>query len=242
MTDKLINLLVNMLISMLNISSSPKAREILDLLLEGETSLSDISICLKISKPATLKYLNEMESMGLISSETKTTKVGREKRFKIRSYSHVISIDPHKGAIIYKNNDPLNLENPLVGQITQDEFRNAVKVYITKIAKNVRIGFVAVLYGSIARGEGTQKSDIDLLFLSKIDWDKKEKKIVMDALHEGSIETQIQVKPLFWTLKDFHQKRDNLTKRMKREGLILHDTIGDEQLWKTMKRYWSITG
>jgi hypothetical protein len=55
-----------------------------------------------------------------------------------------------------------------------------------------------------------------------------------------AIETQIQVKPLFWTLRNFLQKRDNLTKRIKNEGMILYDGLEDERLWKTMKRYWNI--
>lgn len=230
-----------MLISMLNILSSQKVKEILDFLLEDEKTLSEISNHLGISKPATIKYLNEMEMMGLISSEMNSTKIGREKRFQVRPYSFVFSINPNTGWIIFQNNNPIYLENPLVGQIKQDKFRDAVKTYMSRIVEKLKIDFAAVLYGSIARGEGTSKSDIDLLLLSKNDWKKKEKYTIMNALHEGSIETQIQVKSLFWTTKDFQQKKDNLTKRIKKEGLILYTSLGDENLWKTMRRYWNIT-
>ncbi len=226
---------------MLNILSSHKVREILNLLLEGEKSLPEITDYLGISKPATIKYLNEMERMGLISSEMSTTKVGRVKVFKVHSYCFVFSIDPKRGGIVYQNNDPLYHDNPFVGQVEQDEFRAAVKIYMTKIAEKLKIDFAIVLYGSIARGEGTSKSDIDLLLLSKNRWNEKMKNSVMEALHEGSMETQIQVKPIFWTLRNFIQKKDNLTKRIKKEGFILYDCIGDEKLWKTMMRYWSIT-
>ncbi len=227
---------------MLNILSSQKVKEILNLLIEGEKSLPKITDHLGISKPATIKYLNEMENIGLICSEMSTTKVGRMKMFKIRAYSFLFSIDPKRGGIIYQNNEPLYLDNPLVGQVEQDEFRAAIKIYMKTIIKKMKIDFVAVLYGSIARGEGTSKSDIDLLLLSQKEWKGKEKNIIMNALHEGAIETQIQVKPLFWTVKDFLQKRDNLTKRIKNEGMILYDTIEDEKLWKAMKRYWNIRG
>ena len=225
---------------MLNILSSQKVKEILNLLIEGEKSLPKITDHLGISKPATIKYLNEMENIGLICSEMSTTKVGRMKMFKIRAYSFLFSIDPKRGGIIYQNNEPLYLDNPLVGQVEQDEFRAAMKIYMKTIIEKMKIDFVAVLYGSIARGEGTSKSDIDLLLLSQKEWKGKEKNIIMNALHEGAIETQIQVKPLFWTVKDFLQKRDNLTKRIKNEGMILYDTIEDEKLWKAMKRYWNI--
>jgi predicted nucleotidyltransferase len=225
---------------MLNILYSKKAKEILNLLLEGEKSLAEITDHLGISKPATIKYLDEMERMNMIQSKMITTKVGRMKIFRIRAYSFLFSMDPIRGAIIYQNNSPLYLDNPLIGQIAQDEFRSAVKIYMKNINKRLKMDFAAVLYGSIARGEGTSKSDIDILLLTKKKWNKNEKDKIMDALHEGAIETQTQVKPLFLTLNNFNQKRDNLTKRIKNEGMILYDGIEDEILWRAMKRYWNI--
>jgi predicted nucleotidyltransferase len=225
---------------MLNMLFSEKAREIINLLLEGEKSLPEITDHLGISKPATLKYLDEMERMNIIHSDMITTKVGRIRIFKIQAFSFLFSIDPRRGGIIFQNNGPIYLDNPLTGQVAQDEFRPAVQIYMKNIIEKLNVDFAAVLYGSIARGEGTSKSDIDILLLSKKQWNNKEKDIIMDALHEGAIETQIQVKPLFWTLKSFLQKGDNLTKRIKNEAMILYDGLEDERLWKTLKRYWNI--
>jgi predicted nucleotidyltransferase len=225
---------------MQNILYSKKAKEILNLLLKGDKSLPEITDHLGISKPATLKNLDEMERMNMIRSEMITTKVGRIKMFKIRAYSLLFSMDPQKGVMFYQNNAAVNLNNPLVGQVEQDEFRNAVKIYMKNMTMKLKKDFKAVLYGSIARGEGTSKSDIDILLLSKKEWNKKEKETIMDALHEGSIETQIQVKPLFWTIDNFLQKSDNLTERIKNEGMILYDSIEDEKVWRAMKRYWNI--
>jgi predicted transcriptional regulator len=227
---------------MLNKLLSEKERDILNLLLKGERSLPEITDRLGISKPATIKHLNEMENIGLVDSEMITTKVGRIKMFRIRPYSVSLSIDPKRGGMIYQNNEPVYLDNPLVGQIKQERFRAAVKTYLENITGEMKIDLAVVLYGSIARGEGTSKSDIDLLFLSKNEWKEKEINIIMDALHKGAIETQIQVKPLFWVVKDFMNKRDNLTKRIKNEGMILFDRTMDDELWISMKRYWNIRG
>ena len=227
---------------MTNILFSQKAKEILNLLLEGEKSLPEITEYLGISKPATIKYVNEMENIGLISSKMITNTIGRIKIFHIRPFSFVFSLDPKKGGVIYQNSDPLFFDNPLTGQIIQDEFRTKVRIHLNLITKTLKMDFILILYGSIARGEGTSKSDIDLLLLSKKEWKKREKNIIMDALYEGAIKTQIQVKPLLWTLKDFLQKNDNLTKSIKNEGMILTDSIEDENLWKAMKRYWNIRG
>jgi predicted nucleotidyltransferase len=225
---------------MINVLSSQKAKDILNLLFKGEKTLPEITEYLGISKPATIKYLNEMENIGLISSKMITNSVGRTKTFQIRAFSFVFSLDPIKGGIIYQNSDPIFLDNPLIGQIHQHEFRAKVRIYMNLITKTHMRDFIIILYGSIAQGEGTSKSDIDLLLLSKNEWKKKEKNMIMDALHEGAIKTQVQVKPLFWTLRDFLSKRDNLTKSIKNEGMILKDNIEDENLWKTMKRYWNI--
>lgn len=227
---------------MINVLSSQKPREIMNLLFEGEKSLPEITEYLGISKPATIKYLNEMENIGLISSKMNTNLIGRIKTFQIQPYSFVFSLDPNKGGIIYQNSDPLFLDNPLIGQIKQDDFRTKVRIYVNLITKTSTLDFILILYGSIARGEGTSKSDIDLLLLLKKEWKKKETSGIMDALHEGAIKTQIQVKPQFWTLKDFLQKRDSLTKNIKNEGMILSDSIEDDNLWKAMKRYWNIRG
>jgi predicted nucleotidyltransferase len=227
---------------MLNLLISKKTRKILNLLLEGERSLPEITAHLNISKPATLKYLDEMERMNLIRSEMIITNVGRMRIFRIREYSFFFSIDPKRGGIIYESNSPVNLDNPLIGQVEQEEFREAVKIYMQNMKMRSKKDFTVVLYGSIARGEGTSKSDIDLLLLGKKAWNKKEKDAIWDALHEGAIETQIQAKPLFWIVLDFMKKRDGLTKRIKNEGMILYDSFEDEKLWRAIQRYWNITG
>ena len=214
---------------------------ILNLLLDGDKTLTEISDELGMSKPAALKHLNELERFGMIVSETNNTRIGREKRFMVGSFSLVMSIDPEKGALVYSNNDPLYIDNPLVGQISQDGFREKVTIYVAELTKAVKKDFTVILYGSIARGEGTSKSDIDLLLLSKNKLGSRERNAVMEALHEGAIATQVQVKPLFWTISEFLQKRDNLTKRIKNEGMILYNAIRDDRLWKAMRRYWNIT-
>ena len=214
---------------------------ILNLLLDGEKTLTEMSERLGVSKTAALKHLNELERFGMIVSETNTTRIGREKRFRVDSFSMVMSFDPDKGALVYSNSDPLYIKSPLVGQVLQDEFRKKVAEYLTEITQMVEIDFTIILYGSIARGEGTSKSDIDLLLLSKNRWGNNERNAVMKALHEGAIATQVQVKPLFWTLSEFLNKRDNLTKRIKNEGLILYSALRENRLWKSMRRYWNIT-
>ena len=118
---------------MLNIISSPKVKKIINLLLTSEKSLTEISYSLKVSKPSALKYLNSMETLGLITSKYYITKIGREKKFKIHTYSTTFSIDPVKGVIFFCNQDPLDIKNPLIGQIKQNKFRNYVNLYLQQV-------------------------------------------------------------------------------------------------------------
>jgi hypothetical protein len=227
---------------MLNIISSPKVKKIINLLLTSEKSLTEISHSLKVSKPSALKYLNSMETLGLITSKYHTTKIGREKKFKIHTFSSTLSIDPIKGVIFFCNQDPLDIKNPLIGQIKQNKFRSDVNIYLEQVLDILKMKFAVVIYGSIARGEATSKSDLDILFLAKNDWGKNNKSFVMNALYKGSIATQVQAKPLFWTLEKYITKKDILSKKIKQEGLIIYDSIGQGELWKVMKRYWNISG
>ena len=61
----------------------------------------------------------------------------------------------------------------------------------------------------------------------------------MNALYQGSIATQVQAKPLFWTLEKFITKKDILSNRIKQEGQIIYDSIGQGELWQQMNRYWN---
>ena len=225
---------------MFKITTSPKVKSIINFLLKGEKSLSEITKFLKVSKPTALKYLNELENLGLITSNIYTTKIGREKRFQTNSYSCTLSIDPDKGAIFFCTEDPLDLRNPLIGQIKQNEFRLIVNTCLQQILKSLKAEFAIIIYGSIARGEATSKSDLDILLLTTKNWDEKRKSFVMNALYKSSIETLVQAKPLFWTLEKFINKHDSLSKRIKQEGFIVYDSTGQGELWKVMKRYWNI--
>lgn len=226
---------------MYSVHPSLKVKEIITFLLTGQKTLSQLSEELAISKPATLRYMNELESAGMVSSEVHNTVKGRERVFSAHAFSMVFSVDPEKGLISFEENASLDSSFPLVGQIEQEEFRKAVMVYMKEIS-SVLENISLVVFGSVARGEATRKSDIDLLVLKKNKWTRNEEEEIMGAVYEGSVKAVIQVKPVFWTIDDLAKKEDALAQTIKKEGVIVHDTHGDELLWAEMKRYWNIIG
>jgi len=224
-----------------NIIFSTKTKQILNLLIKGDKSLTDLANIISVSKPTILKYLDSLEESGIISSKIIITNVGREKRYFISAYSQVLNIDPTKGLINFTINESLNFDFPLIGQIPQQKFRNAVKITLEKILEKFKLKLSLIVYGSIARGEATPKSDLDLMLLSLNKWNTKLKNKIMDALYESAVDTQLQVKPLFRNLDEFVKSDDSITKQIKKEGIIIHDSLDSEGLWKTMQRYWNIT-
>lgn len=223
-----------------NIILTPKKEQIINLLMFGEKNLTQLTKKIKVSKPTMLKYLNELEKNELINSYIKITKLGREKWYKIFSYAQVLSIDPKKGIISFHINEPLDLKTPLIGQIPQLKFRKCVKIYLGKIIDNFKRSSLIIIYGSIARGEATAKSDLDILFLIQKKWNKDLKEKIMDALYQGAVNTQLQAKPLFKTVYEFIKSNDTITRNIKKDGIIIYDSLDSEPLWKTMTKYWSI--
>jgi predicted nucleotidyltransferase len=141
----------------------------------------------------------------------------------------------------FKINEPLNYDNPLIGQIPQMDFRTHTKIYLKQVNEHFKLPVVIIIYGSIARGQGTAKSDLDILFLIKNKWNKNLKNIIMEALYKGAVETQLQAKPLFKTVDEFIKSNETITKNIKKDGIIIKDTLDSEPLWKTMMKYWNIT-
>ena len=212
------------------------------MLLKGERSLTDISRALKVSKPSAIKYMAGLEELGLISSRFNITETGREKIFQINEYSMVLSLDPDKGMITYTAEEAVDLQRPLVGQIEQKMFRDAVRTYVNEMVSSLKIKFTLIIFGSVARGEATSKSDIDILVMSEGVLSKKNRNTVMEALHKGSIATNIQVKPVFLDYNGFLESKGRFEMRIKNDGLIVYDLLDSDKVWKQMKRYWNITG
>lgn len=218
-----------------------KSQQIINQLISGEKTLTELSKIIGVKKPTMLKYLDELENKGMISSTMKITNIGREKRYNISSYSQIISLDPMKGIISFRVHEPMDLKLPLVGQIHQQEYRRAIKIYVKKILKNFKSKLSIIIFGSVARGEASGKSDLDILLLGSKQWDEITKNKIMDALYEGVVETQLQAKPLFRTLNEFINKDDSIIREIKKDGSIIFDSLDSDDLWKTMQRYRNFT-
>ena len=157
-------------------------KKIIELLIQSDKTLPEISAIIGISKPATSKHLKKLEEQNIIKGAYERNSVGRTIKYSLQQFQIVFSIDQiNKSIIGFKADEPIDSNNLYLGYIQQKEFRNEVKNYLKEI-KNVDFeNYIVILYGSVAQGIAHRKSDIDLLLL-KESWSKKEKELILEKI------------------------------------------------------------
>jgi len=217
-------------------------KQIIEILLQKNITLSEIAAEIGISKPTTSMYLKKLEESGILKGTYEKNHVGRIIRYSLQPFHIVFSIDPDAKRIInFLANTHLDEKYVLLGDISQKEFRLEVKEYLSNIITSSLKEFLIILYGSVAQGIGTRKSDIDLLFL-KNNWSKKEKDEILNLIAIASNNCNHQTKPLFNTVKEFEEMDKTLQKQIKENGIILYER-GKEwgRIKNQLKRYKIIT-
>ena len=217
-------------------------KQIIDILLQKDKILSEISAEIGISKPTTSTYLKRLEENGIIKGNYEKNQVGRIIRYSLQPFHMIFSINPDsKMAINFIADTSLDEDFVLLGNISQKEFRLEVKEYLSKIIKSSLEEYLIILYGSVAQGIGTRKSDIDLLFL-KDKWSKKEKDEILDLIAVASNKCDHQAKPLFNSINEFEDMDKLLQKQIKENGIILYEK-GKQwgRIKQMLKRYKIIT-
>ena len=217
-------------------------KRIIDILLKKDITLSEISAEIRISKPTTSMYLKRLEENGILKGNYEKNHVGRTIRYSLQPFHIIFSINPDtKMTINFIADTYLDEDFVLLGNISQKEFRLEVKEYLSKIIKSSLEEYLIILYGSVAQGIGTRKSDIDLLFL-KNKWSKKEKDEILDLIADASNKCDHQAKPLFKSIKEFEDMDKTLQKQIKENGIILYEK-GKQwgRIKQQLKRYKIIT-
>jgi predicted nucleotidyltransferase len=123
----------------------------------------------------------------------------------------------------------INADNPLVrsylavssGQEAREFLKN--KQIIQKIASEITGNDIVVLFGSYAKSEETEKSDIDIVVINK----KGEKSI---SFSKYEVLYKRKVNPIFMTIKEFHmmlkEKDENVGKQVLKNHIVLNNPQG----------------
>ena len=217
-------------------------KQIIEILLQNDFTLSEIARELGISKPTTSAYLKRLEKNGIIKGTYEKNYIGRAIRYRLQPFHLIFSINPDaKITINFIADTYLDEDFVLLGNISQIEFRKEVKEYLSKIITSSLQEFLVILYGSVAQGVGTRKSDIDLLFL-KNNWLKKEENEILNLIAIASNKCNHQAKPLFKTDKEFEEMDKTLQKQIKEHAIILYEKGKQwDRIKNQLKRYKIIT-
>jgi len=217
-------------------------KQIIELLIQNDKTLPEISAEIGISKPATSKYLKKLEEQNIIKGVYERNTIGRTIKYSLQQFHMVFSVDPKDKSILgFKANEPIDTNYIFLGYIQQKEFRKEVKNYLKEINKVSFDKYMIILYGSVAQGTAYRKSDIGLLIL-KENWSKKEKDQVLEKIAIASNKCDHQAKPLFKSIKEFEDMDKSLQKQIKEHGIILYEKGKQWGMIKQhLKRYKIIT-
>ena len=217
-------------------------KQIIELLIQNDKTLPEISAEIGISKPATSKYLKKLEEQNIIKGVYERNSIGRTIKYSLQQFHIVFSVDPENKSIIgFKANETIDTNYIYLGYIQQKEFREEVKNYLKEINNVDFDKYIIILYGSVAQGSAYRKSDIDLLIL-KESWSKKDKDQILEKIAVASNNCDHQAKPLFKSIKEFEDMDKSLQKQIKEHGIILYEK-GKQwgRIKQQLKRYKIIT-
>ena len=223
----------------------PAAFRIMNELLPGGRSLSELSLSLEMSKPTLQqRYLNDLVEMGIIEKNILKTSKGREVRYRLLPFNYQLSIDPkRKIALNFMSNNELDPRFPLLNQIRDRRSHDDLKIILDLIVDDpaLPVDISIILYGSLAKRTSSEKSDIDLLFLRE-EWNNRQKDTFINLLADITYKLQHRISPQFMTFDDMKKQRSAFVDEIKGTGIIIHDgNGGGGDIWEEMKIYKSIS-
>lgn len=221
----------------------PVALRIVEALLPGRKSLTELSESIGLKKPSLLPYLRTLAELGVVQAQVTPTPTGRESFYELLALSIHVELRPASGtAISWMSPGLVHHELPLASQIEDEESRRDVLAILGGLhggleAQDAWHDTFLVLFGSVARGQATWKSDIDLLFVMPDETKASHKDAIQVVLAILTERTKHAPKAHFSTRTDFLRGRRTIDREAAAEGIVLHDAGGDDDLWRIMTRY-----
>lgn len=92
---------------------------------------------------------------------------------------------------------------------------------LSKLTRDYPFITRVILYGSKARGDFLEDSDLDLLVVTESDILRKTRDQIYDVIYTHELSNDIVVSAIFVSEPDFREKLNPFLMRVKKEGLIL---------------------
>lgn len=211
----------------------------------GETSLSEITEAIGTSKPNVSKHLKDLADVGLVTESKEKTSAGVIARYTLNQFTYFLSVNPSAGSILsIESQSRFSLPFLLLEQIRDEEFKNDMEKLLKALLPQSRKkdALVAIiLFGSVAEGKGTWKSDIDLAFIA-LEWTESSRKRIEGVVSDVNMDTRHQIRPQFLDKSQFINSDSMLVREMRESGIVIHcDIFERSEIWREMARYKNTT-
>ncbi len=161
-----------------------KRWEIIRILSEGDRTPTEMAKMLKISLPALHKHLVSMESEGLIRKEGIIK--GKTRPYATYTlgngfvyFAKAVKGGAEQGIIEADDDVKLRLN---IWSIPQKEYHAYIEAFWWKIQEDISDIDAVAVFGSVAKGNAREGSDIDVILLAKSGAKKLEKKFSATAV------------------------------------------------------------
>lgn len=226
----------------------PTARRVLDILLAGPASLTTLSEKTELSKPSLLRHLNEMESLGVLSRAYRSEGSVREAVYSLEGCSLHLELRPGQDgragvALGWATPGETAPAFPLLAQIRPQGARADVAEVLRALESGAPEAWphlFVIVFGSIAKGEATRKSDIDLMVVLP-DEDRHLQDRLADILARAQERTTLPIQPFFATRASMLTRAAKMEAIAAREGVVVHADHRRTELWTCMTRYRTIS-
>lgn len=231
----------------------PTVRRLLQALLEGPTSLTDLAEATALTKPALQRHLKDLERLGVVTRAYRPAGVSREVVYSLLGCSLHLEIrqpgiptDPLSGTVLsWASSGYEDPEFPLTHQVPDHADRDEVAAILRGLRRNASVAqawadLFIVLFGSIPKGEATRKSDIDLMIVLPSE-DKRLREVVAETLADVQQGLAHGIQPFFTTRASFLTGAKRMDVAAANEGVVIHGARSERDLWSKMKRYRTIS-
>lgn len=99
--------------------------------------------------------------------------------------------------------------------------QRALESIILRVISTYPVIRTIVLYGSKARGNFVEESDVDLLFIADHALPRAMKFEISDSIYEAEVEYDVVVSAVFISAQDFRSTGSSFVKRARSEGIAL---------------------
>lgn len=230
----------------MEVLSAGQAR-LVEALLDGPRTLTDLVKQTGLSKPVVHRYGKELSDAGFVRRIEERTHRGRQVSFAVLDATVHFEIREAPGIVLqWIALGKTWPDHPLVGQVADPGAREEVAKALTILGAALEgerwDETQAILFGSVARGEHTWKSDIDLLLVSDAADDARFRDDARDAIASMQQEFRHPPRLHFAKATSFTAGRHRLGPAVYDEGVMVYDGIGgNTQTWKTLRRYKRIS-